>query len=148
MKLHSFNWGHKIAIAYLVFVAGILFLVYKASNEGFDLVETNYYEAELRYQETIDARQRAQHLSQPLLLQQSAAEIKILFPPEFKGKNIEGTASLYYPANEKKDVTQRFLIMNNELVFSVPTDNKGLHHFKLMWKVEGVDYFHEQTIYL
>ena len=51
MKL---SWGHKIAATYLVFVAGMVFLVFKANNEKFDLVTKDYYGAELKYQEVID----------------------------------------------------------------------------------------------
>ena len=49
------NWGYKILLVFAVFVAGILFLVYKSSNQKMDLVTTDYYEKELKYQQKIDA---------------------------------------------------------------------------------------------
>ena len=57
------SWGYKIAGAYLLFVAGIMFLVYKANNETYDLVTENYYEEELKFQNVIDKKQRASSLS-------------------------------------------------------------------------------------
>ena len=47
MKL---NWGYKIAIFYILFVVGIVFLVFKASNQKVDLVTADYYGEEVRYQ--------------------------------------------------------------------------------------------------
>ena len=51
MKL---SWGYKIAFVYIIFVAGIGFLVFKASSQKFDLVTKDYYDQELKYQEVID----------------------------------------------------------------------------------------------
>ena len=41
-------------LLYAVFVAGIVFLVVKASSQKFDLVTKDYYEQELQYQNVID----------------------------------------------------------------------------------------------
>ena len=43
---------------YLAFVAGMGFLVFKASNQEFDLVTKDYYEQELKYQQVIDQSAR------------------------------------------------------------------------------------------
>ena len=57
------NWGYKILLVYAVFIAGILFLVYKASSQKMDLVTPDYYEQELKYQSQINATERANALS-------------------------------------------------------------------------------------
>ena len=44
------NWGYKIMLAYVVFIAGILFLVFKSSSQKVELVTENYYEQELKFQ--------------------------------------------------------------------------------------------------
>ena len=62
------SWGHKILFAYLAFVAGIMFLVFKASQEDYDLVTANYYEAELKYQDIIDQKENTARLSAPLII--------------------------------------------------------------------------------
>ena len=45
------NWGYKILTVYIIFIAGILFLVFKSSNQNQDLVTKDYYEQELKYQQ-------------------------------------------------------------------------------------------------
>ena len=44
------NWGYKIILVYVLFVAGIVFLVVRSSMENTDLVTSDYYEKELKYQ--------------------------------------------------------------------------------------------------
>lgn len=146
--MRTFNWGHKIAIAYLVFVAGILFLVFKASQESFDLVEKDYYEAELRYQERIDETKRTQSLSQPPTIQHHSGEIIISFPSDFVGKQIKGDAFLYCPSDARKDIKTSFSVQDDALVLKVPSGNKGMHRLKLQWSVAGKNYFHEENIFL
>ena len=49
--MKNINWGHKIIIVYGVFVLGTLFMVYQSTLQKFDLVQNDYYAAELKYQE-------------------------------------------------------------------------------------------------
>ena len=81
MKL---SWGHKIAATYLVFVAGMVFLVFKANSEKFDLVTKDYYEAELKYQEIIDQTANATELSAQVIVEKNGTELTIRFPSEMK----------------------------------------------------------------
>ena len=48
------NWGYKILMVYVIFIAGILLLVFKSSSQNQDLVTEDYYEQELKYQQKID----------------------------------------------------------------------------------------------
>ena len=56
------NWGYKILIVYIVFIAGIVTLVYKSSVQNQDLVVNDYYDQELKYQDKIDAVLRTNNL--------------------------------------------------------------------------------------
>ena len=48
------NWGHKIIAVYVVFIAGMIFLVFKSSRQNIELVTEDYYAKELVYQQKID----------------------------------------------------------------------------------------------
>lgn len=50
------NWGYRLLILYASFVIMILFLVFKANQTEFDLVSDKYYQDEMAFQQTIDAR--------------------------------------------------------------------------------------------
>src|SRR5450432_878237 len=112
------NWGYKILVVYAVFVAGISFLVYKSSGQKMDLVTTDYYAKELKYQERIDASNRVNSLSGPVDYEIKNGNITILFPKDFSGKHLTGDVLLYCPSNEDRDVKQDFSIQATSL--SVP----------------------------
>ena len=80
------SWGYKIAGVYLLFVAGILFLVFKANNENYDLVTENYYEEELKFQNVIDQKDRSYSLSALPEINFENGELIIQFPQELAGE--------------------------------------------------------------
>lgn len=144
----KFNWGYKIAAIYLVFVAGILFLVVKSSRQQMDLVTTDYYAEEIKYQEKIDQTNRAKKLSEPVRISLKEDGLQIFFPKDFQGKTISGTALLYYPADEKKDIETRIQTNQNQLYVTIPDKRSGMHMLKLNWEVDGVSYYHEEPVFM
>jgi hypothetical protein len=145
MKL---NWGHKILAFYLVFVAGIMFLVVKSNNQKVDLVTADYYSEELRYQERIEESGRAAALSSPLLCSISHGLLTITFPTEFKERKISGEVLLYCPADEKKDIRQTLDVAGNLIKVELPEINKGAHIVMVKWKAEGSAYYFEKNIFI
>ena len=69
------SWGYIITAGYLVFVTGIVFLVYKASSQKFDLVTKDYYEQELKYQDVSDESANTAKLSAPLVVERSGEQL-------------------------------------------------------------------------
>ena len=145
MKL---SWGHKIAGTYLVFVAGMVFLVFKANSEKFDLVTKDYYGAELKYQEVIDQAANATALSATVIVEKNGTELTIRFPSEMNAKKKEIDFYLYYPANEKRDFRKSIVINEVEFKQALPNGFRGLYEIKLTWLTEGKKYYHEEKIFL
>jgi hypothetical protein len=141
------SWGYKIMFVYIAFVAGIGFLIFKASNQEFDLVTKDYYEQELKYQQVIDQSANASRLSMPLYIEKKEAELKISFPDEMKNKKKLVDFYLYYAADAKRDFRRSFELNENELAQALPVGMKGMYELKLTWETEGVKYYHEQKIY-
>ena len=141
------SWGYKIMFVYLAFVAGMCFLIFKASNQEFDLVTKDYYEQELKYQQVIDQSANASRLSMPLYIEKKEAELKISFPDEMKNKKKLVDFYLYYAADAKRDFRRSFELNENELAQALPVGMKGMYELKLTWETEGVKYYHEQKIY-
>lgn len=141
------SWGYKILGLYLAFVIGILFLVFKASSENFDLVTTNYYDAEIRYQQVIDQKSNTAQLSAPVRIENSKSKIHIQFPVDFSGKSIQGEAYLYCPSDARKDI--RRVIESQELGVDwiLPGQPAGLYLLKLNWKADGRDYYLEEKVF-
>lgn len=145
MKL---NWGHKILAFYLVFVAGIMLLVFMANNQKVDLVTADYYDEELRYQDRIDESGRAAALSSPVQFSIQQGLLTIAFPKEFQEKKITGEVQLYCPSDEKKDIRQRIEVKGNIVKVTVPEVNKGAHIVKIKWEAGGSSYYFEKNIFI
>jgi hypothetical protein len=142
------NWGYKILFVYLAFVAGILFLVYKASNVSFDLVEENYYEQELKFQNRIDDQQRVYQLSDTIAVSKREDALQIHFPKDFLNQEKTGEAYLYFPADAAKDYRYKFSQTGEMVSVPVTAVQKGQYYLKLSWKVSNQSYYYEQKLKL
>lgn len=140
------NWGYKIMLVYSVFVTGILFMVFKSSGEKADLVTSDYYAQELKYQQKIDESKRANALSAEPEVMIRTGQLEVHFPKEFAQKKLDGDILLYCPADENRDVKQIFSLQDSNLLMTIPPINKGLHELHISWEAGGVKYYFEKKI--
>ncbi len=142
------SWGTKILIVYVVFILGILAMVFKSSTQKTDLVTTDYYAKELKYQEKIDEMQRAEALSAPVEYVIKDNSLIIQFPKDFAGKKLAGEAVLYCPSDEKRDIKKSFFLMDESLHINISAVNSGLYELHLSWQDGGVTYYFEKKIFI
>ena len=142
------NWGTKILIVYVVFIAGILLMVFKSSTQKTDLVTTDYYARELKYQEKIDEMNRVSALSAPVEYVIKDNSIIIQFPKDFAGKKLVGEAVLYCPSDENKDIKKSFSVQDETLQLDIPAANNGLYELHLSWQDGEVTYYFEKKIFI
>lgn len=142
------SWGYKIIIVYAVFVAGIMFMVFKSSSQKLDLVTDDYYAKELKFQQQIDAGSRAAALSENIKTAITDGQLAVHFPKEFDGKTITGQLQLYYAADKDRDVTENFSVTSSTVVIAVPEKNKGGYELHINCSVDGVSYYFNQKIFL
>ena len=142
------NWGNKILMVYVAFVLGIVFMVVKSSTQNTDLVTTDYYAKELKYQDKIDEIRRASALSAPVEYRIMENALVISFPKDFAGKKLVGEAVLYCPSDQKKDLKQHFTVLDEALQMDMPTDSKGLYELHISWQDGGVTYYFEKKIFI
>ncbi len=140
------SWGYKILIVYTVFVFGILVMVFKSSNQKTDLVTTDYYEKELKYQDKIDAMNSVSQLSDTVKYEVADGKLRIIFPKDFSGKRITGNAILYCPSDENKDITQKFSIEDTPVFMTVPRGNASEYNLQLSWEADGTSYYFEKKL--
>lgn len=144
MKL---SWGYKIMIVYLAFVAGILFLAYKANREKFDLVTPNYYEAELKFQNIIDQEQRVAQLSAPPKITHTINSVSIQLPDEFSNKDVKGELYLYRPSDATMDIKTNFSAAKGFVQIALNKNLSGAYDVKLSWQTGGKSFYNEQRIF-
>jgi hypothetical protein len=141
------NWGYKIAAAYLLFVAGIMFLVFKAGKQHFDLVTKNYYEEELKYQDVIDKKQNVAALSALPEIKYTKTSIAVFFPKDFENKIITGEAYLYCPSDARKDLRKHFDLKKLDFQWILPDSFRGMYELKLSWISGEKSYYHGKKIF-
>ncbi len=144
MKL---NWGHKITLVFIAFVALMLTLVYKSMKTDFDLVSKEYYKDELAFQDVIDGKNNAFDLTTATSVSANNEQVLVQLPEEMKNKTIEGSVWFYCPANADNDKRME-LKLNNDAQFSLPAKEfrKASYIVKIQWLVDGKKYYVEQPL--
>lgn len=141
------TWGTKIFIAYTAFALGILFLAYKASQQNFDLVTENYYEAELKYQHVIDEKDRAAQLSEEPKISHTINSVTIQLPKEFAAAAVEGELYLYRPSDATKDLRRPFSAATGAIQLTFDKELSGMYDAKLSWQSGGKRFLVEKKIF-
>lgn len=96
------NWGNKLLLTFIVFGAGMTYLVYRSVSTNYELVEKDYYNQELRYQQVIDGTNLANQLSSSVKIEQTDSGISLKLPHEMKNKEISGEILFYCAYDQKK----------------------------------------------
>ncbi|MBK6937924.1 MAG: FixH family protein [Chitinophagaceae bacterium] len=139
------NWGNRLLLVFIVFGAGMFFLVYKSMSTNYDLVETDYYKQELRYQQVIDSRAAADSLSAPISFIQTEQVIQMQLPSEMKNQTLTGEVWFYCSYDKKKD--KKFNLQANEQASQSFTNiSKGDYTVKVRWAQAGKEYYSEKNI--
>lgn len=143
------NWGNGIIAVYTFFVIGIGYLVYRSTQTEFDLVEDDYYQKELEYQQDIDEYNRA--IKQGLVVEIEKTETAVVASLNgFQGEISDGEVWFYSPISKSND--KKFKLNStsgNQWVFSKSDFNSGKYEVKIRWKdAEGIGYRIKQEILL
>lgn len=131
-----------------LFVAGILFMVFKAGSYNTDLVATDYYEQELAYQKVIDAGANTNKLTTAVKVKEVANGLEILLPEEMNGKMVNASIWLYCVADKSKDRRKKMQTNNGKLFMELVPENKGAYEIKLDWESETVNYYFKEKLKL
>lgn len=142
------NWGLRIILLYTAFVGGMLFLVYKCTQQSVDLVSTDYYAQELMFQDKIDRLNNSEKLDVKLAVVYSSEHsiIQIIFPESSTSKNTTGEIVLFRPDNSKLDF--KIPIDITDGIQNIPTEklSKGLWRVKSSWSTNDTPYYQEEKI--
>ena len=143
------NWGHKLTVVIGIFILAMLSMVYLAFQQTNDMVDTNYYDKELKYQLKIDAAQNLNAASTEVLVTQFEKNVKILLPKNLT-KNFANGKLEFLKSDDKKrdlnlsfqpDTAGQFIIDGKRFV-------RGLYKVRVQWESEDKSYYREQDLML
>lgn len=140
------NWGQKLLLVFVLFAAGMSYLVYRCMHVNTDLVTKEYYKDELRYQDVIDGTRTANALSEKVLLVQQSEVITVQLPGEMKNEKVTGNIWFYCAADAKKD-RHIPMVTNSEARQHISKELllPGRYTVKFDWSSNNKHYYSEQT---
>ena len=142
MAKFKFTWAHGLMIALGSFMIFITSLVFFAGNMG-EMVEENYYEKTVHFQDDIDAAKRANSLEQkPEIIQQANG-----FLIRFYDQPESGEIWFLRSNNSDEDVKQPLKLNSRkeQLVHSLDLKN-GEYEVSIRWKQNGESYLYKQKV--
>lgn len=140
------NWGNKIVLAFAVFIAILVVMVYVSVSTEFYLVEENYYEKELDYESQIQRIRNHNALEEKPVFKvnRSGFIVEISFPGEIVESMVSGTVMFYRPNTAKFD---------KEVALKIGEDGKfsldiskfpvGAWKIKINWTDDLKEYYKE-----
>ena len=139
----KFNWGTGIVVTIIAFIAFIMYFVITMSTDNtysHDLVTDKYYQAELNYQQEINAEKNAKSLKEKVTIEKNSKGLKINFPKYFNPKSIEGKVFLYRPSNKQLDFEIPISISKTYLLVPEQRLVDGRWNMKIFWKHKNTNY--------
>jgi hypothetical protein len=143
------NWGKKIAILYMGFVALIVTMVCLSMREKIDLESPDYYEQELKFQDKIDKMNRAEQLKESLNWQIVNSNLVISFPGELSAQKPSAVIHLVRPSDAALD--KNFELKPDTLanrLISLTGLKQGAYKIQVDWKAGEITYYNEGVITL
>lgn len=142
------NFGHKIAIAYTLFVVFIISLVtFCVKQKDIFLVSSDYYKKEIAYQDEIDKLSNTRDLTHPVRIVKTDGSLTFEFPEELQGAS--GEIHFYRPSDANLDFKVPVHIAPDHTQ-KVPVSRlvKGQWVVKMEWSKDGKNYLKEEKIIL
>lgn len=140
------NWGFKITVLYLGFVALIVTMAIMAMRQKVDLVSKDYYEQELAYQGKIDKKILTASLNEPLSWNILTDKLILTFPKQFKGQQINTEVYFFRPSDVNLDKLFSLRDTSNNQVIATDKLKKGVYKMQINWRVNNQEYYNEGIV--
>lgn len=140
------NFGVKIVVLYLSFVALILILVSLCFNYKVDLVSKDYYAKELVFQNKLDASQRDAQLKKSISFNIIKNNIVFSLDSALLNKDVQGTITFYRPSNSALDIIKKINFVNGKQLIEISGFKKGFYKVQLDYEINKVKYYKENNL--
>jgi len=145
----KFNWGTGIVLALVGFISFIMYFIISMNIDkkyDHDLVDEDYYQLELEFQNDIDKLNNARALENNLSWKKTDEGIIIVFPEDLDIKNITGKVFLYRPSNKHLDFETQISLSNYNLLIPDKRLLDGRWNIKVYWQYKKTSYLFSKEI--
>jgi len=146
----SYNpWPHALMAFFSLLLAALAGVLWVAFRQTDQLVSSNYYDQEMRYQGRMEALQRTRALGAALALRQEPGQVILQIPDTQAGRRPAGTIRLFRPSDARQD---RDMLLATDAagrqVIDVRGLTAGLWRISVEWTVDGLTYYVEDPMVL
>lgn len=141
-------WPVSIAIFFAVAIGFIVTFIAWAVRQRDDLVATDYYERDVRYQTQLDTLNRSQGFATRTVVTFEPAQHTIVITlPEAKSPGATGSIHLYRPSDARLD-RELPLALTEDGTQRLDTTKlaDGLWKVRVKWNANGRDYYLDQPV--
>jgi hypothetical protein len=141
------NFGKWIVVAFVLFATFIGTLVTICVKQDISLVSQSYYNDELKYEAQIMRINNTSQLSEKPTIVKVQGNVRIHFADQVKIQ--DGELRLFCPADPKMD--KAFSLSpasGNTQLFDITPMRAGMYKARLLWTMDGKEYFVEEIIYI
>lgn len=144
MKKAKFNWGHGIALFYIVFVGAVVTALVSSFSVDHSLVVDDYYAQDLSYQKQYN--HTANSIKSDALTIVNNKETQELEIKIASDSSVKGAVQCYRPSDKTKDFT--VAISAPETQISTKSMLQGRWILKIEWDIMGVTFYSEKEVYI
>ena len=147
-KLSRNLWPHAIIAWFVIFAAAMAAWISVTVRQNMDLVRSDYYEEEVRFQHQLDRLNRTAGIRSEVVINYDATkrEVTLLLPPHLAPRPA-GQIYFYRPSNASLDFQVPLAIdAAGRQRIGANTLRGGLWKVRVQWNAAGQDYFFEQVI--
>jgi hypothetical protein len=136
------NWGWRITIVYSLFALTMIGAVIYSTTLDVNLVEEDYYEKEVNYQQVINKKENALRDSATFDVAVVGDSVVIHFPTTVA----QGKAYFIRSADVNNDKKFELKVLNGKQTFSKELFKAGSYNLQIDWKGNSADYYWEEKI--
>lgn len=128
-------------------ISSMSYLVSIAIRQDYDLVDPNYYQKSVNYQQHIEEVKNTDKLVKKIEFELSTDTLKLKFPELVNNTEYSGKIHFYSPIQEKRDLKLPVKIDATFAQNIILKDlERGRYQVKIDWTANKVSYYQEEEI--
>jgi len=140
------NWGTGLAIWLTIFVIAIMTFVTFAFNQDVNLVNKEYYQKGVHYDDVRKERERGKTQEEYFTINQEGENVSLTFDKDYFESIEILDVQFYRPSDRRKDLHLQF--ETNVLNVSKSQLIKGRYQLNVSWEKDGKEYMLEKYFFL
>jgi hypothetical protein len=143
------NWGVRIVVLYVGFVALIVTLVILSSSVNNELESKDYYAKELAFQDKINATQNENKLNHSINYEIIGRDFILDFNVSDLNPTLSGTVFFYRPSETALDKEYPIKFdKSGKQIINLSQFKNGVYIVQINWVNNSIKYYKEGTINL